>query len=95
MHVARRYLCPACRSNRKDFEIVYKLIQEVQLDAVSGELLFQSDELATLIRSDGRPDLDVRCGRCRYTGSESSFRRAAERDDSEYRPHQPLTSRRS
>lgn len=91
----RRYLCPACRSNRKEFEIVYKLVQEVQLDATSGHVLFQSDELTTLVRRDGRPDLDVRCGRCGYTGSESSFTKAAERDDSGYSVGTPITSRRA
>mgnify|MGYP001048270095 CR=1 FL=1 len=77
--MAKRYLCPVCRGNRSRFEIVYKLVQEVQKDELTGEVLFRSDELVTRLVG-GRPDVDVRCARCGYTGSEASFARAAERE---------------
>lgn len=80
--MARPYLCPACRNNHERFEVIYKLVQEVRLDANTGELLFETDELTTLIDFDGRPDIDVRCGRCSYTGKERSFLQAAKREAS-------------
>lgn len=78
--VSRPYLCPVCRDNREEFELVYKLAQEIRKDPETGKTLYAADELAVLAKEDGRPDLDVRCGRCGYVGAESAFRRAAHRE---------------
>lgn len=77
--MSKPYLCPACRKNRKEFEIIYKLIQEVQKDERSGTIVFRGDELITPVSPKGHPDLDIRCGRCGYSGSETTFVKAAER----------------
>lgn len=79
MTVTRSYLCPVCRDNRREFELVYKLAQEIRLDPESGRTVYLSDELAVLTKGDGRPDLDVKCLRCGYVGGELAFSRAAER----------------
>lgn len=78
--MAKPYLCPVCRTNAKSFEIVYKLVQEIHKDGLTGAITYRSDELVTRIRPDGRPDVDVRCCRCGYTGSEACFTKAAERE---------------
>lgn len=78
--MSRGYLCPVCKANRSRFELIYKLAQEIHKDAESGQTLYQGDELSVLVKSDGRPDLDVRCSACGYTGAEGSFARAAERE---------------
>lgn len=79
--LSRAYLCPVCNVNRKEFELVYKLAQEIHKDPQTGETLFRSDELTTLSKEDGRPDLDVKCLQCGYVGAEAAFSRAAQRDE--------------
>ena len=79
--VNRPYLCPICKSNRREFELVYKLAQEIQKDPETGETLFRSDELTTLTKDDGRPDIDVKCRQCGYIGAETAFSRAARRKE--------------
>lgn len=79
--VNRAYLCPVCKVNRKEFDLIYKLAQEIHKDPDSGETLFRSDELAALLKEDGRPDLDVKCRQCGYVGAEAAFHRAAKRDE--------------
>ena len=78
--MSRPYLCPVCKGNRTHFDLIFKMAQEIRKDAESGDTLYRSDELVTLTHRDGRLDLDVRCGRCGYCGTESSFVKAAERE---------------
>lgn|GEM_PF-980624 len=78
--MGRAYLCPVCKANRREFELVYKLAQEIVKDPDSGATLFCSDELTALLKEDGRPDLDVKCRQCGYVGAEAAFHRAALRD---------------
>lgn len=78
--MASAYLCPVCKANRAEFEIVYKLAQEISKDEETGETLYQSEELTALVREDGRPDVDVRCRLCGYAGPEAHFIGAARRD---------------
>ncbi len=79
-NLSRPYLCPVCKGNRTRFELIFKMAQEVHKDPTSGITQFQSDELTTLTHRDGRLDLDVRCDKCGYVGTEKSFVKAAERD---------------
>lgn len=79
--VSRPYLCPVCRANRVEFELVYKLAQEIRKDPDTGRTVYRADELAVLTKEDGRPDLDVKCRQCGYVGAESTFSRAASRKD--------------
>lgn len=72
-----------CKANRKEFDLVYKLTQEIRKDPETGATLYRSDELAAMCRKDGRPDVDVRCRLCGYVASESVFSRAAQRDQRE------------
>lgn len=76
----RAYTCPICRTNSSHFSLVYKMSQEITKDPDSGRTLFLSDELETVTRPDGQPDLDVCCGVCGYVGQEASFVREAKRD---------------
>ena len=78
--MARPYLCPVCKANRTHFDLIFKMAQEIRKDGESGATLYRSDELVTLTHRDGRLDLDVRCARCGYTGSESTYIKAAERE---------------
>ena len=78
--MASPYLCPVCKANRSEFQLVYKLLQEISKDEETGETLYQGDELTTLVRADGRPHVDVRCRRCGYIGPEPNFAGAALRD---------------
>lgn len=81
------YLCPVCRGNRSNFDVIFKMSQEIQKEAETGETLYVSDELVTLVRDDGRPDLDVRCRQCGYVGAEAAFAGAARREDrDDFRP---------
>lgn len=79
--MAHAYLCPICRKNRTQFALIYKFSQEVQLDAETGEVTFEAPELETVQRADGRPDIDVRCLKCEYTASESTFIQSRRRED--------------
>jgi len=79
--VGSAYLCPVCKANRKEFDLVYKLAQEIRKDPESGATLYRSDELVAMCREDGRPDIDVRCRLCGYVASETAFSRAARRDE--------------
>ncbi|HHW09335.1 MAG TPA: hypothetical protein GXX29_05120 [Firmicutes bacterium] len=67
------YCCPACRRNKKEFALVYKLAQDIIKDPADGRTLYLSDELETLVRADGKLDLDVRCGCCGYLAPEDKF----------------------
>jgi hypothetical protein len=77
--MARPYLCPICRENRSRFMIIYKLAQQVNLDEVTGDPVYEAPELETVARSDGRPDIEVRCLKCDYTAKESTFIKAQSR----------------
>lgn len=79
--MARPYLCPVCKANRREFDLVYKLAQEIHIDPETGKTLYRSDELVALCRDDGRPAIDVRCRLCGYVAAESAFGRAAVRDE--------------
>jgi uncharacterized Zn finger protein len=76
--MARAYKCPICRSNSEQFALVYKMAQEITKDPDSGETLFYADELETLTKIDGQPDLDVRCMMCGYVGQETAFMKEAQ-----------------
>ncbi|MGI6081907.1 MAG: hypothetical protein ACOYEP_03435 [Limnochordia bacterium] len=76
---ARVYACPVCKTNTGRFHIVYKLIQEIHQDPDSGRVLYRSDELETMTKGDGQPDLDIRCQQCEYVGQEAVFIRQAQR----------------
>lgn len=67
------YLCPICHENRSHFTLIYKLAQEVRLDPQTGAPLYEAQELETVLRPDGRPDVEVRCGRCDYVAAETAF----------------------
>lgn len=67
------YRCPKCGKNRSKFSLIYKLAQEISKDPDSGDTLYYSDELETLLLADGRPDLDMRCAACGYAGPEAEF----------------------
>lgn len=71
--MTQAYSCPACRRNRQKFTLIYKLAQDITKDPESGETLYGADELETLAREDGSPDIDMRCAACGYSGPESSF----------------------
>lgn len=79
--MGRAYKCPICRSNREHFALVYKMAQEITKDPYSGDTSYYGDELETVTRPDGQPDLDVRCIACGYVGQEATFVREAQRDD--------------
>lgn len=78
--MARPYLCPICRTNRSRFALIYKLAHEVQLDPKSGASVYEAKELETMLRADGRPDIDVRCLECDYTAAETTFIRTSSRE---------------
>ena len=73
--LAERYLCPICRSNRSSFEVIFKLSREIRKDPDTGEELFQADAMSVVLRND-RPELDIRCLQCGYTGYEGLFVKA-------------------
>lgn len=70
------YQCPICHENRTHFTVIYKLTQEVRLDPKTGSPLFEAQEMESLLRPDGRPDIDFRCMRCHYTAPDTAFGRA-------------------
>ncbi|NLN17563.1 MAG: DNA alkylation repair protein [Firmicutes bacterium] len=74
--MAEPYLCPICRSNRTSFEIIFKLSREIRKDPETGEELFQADSMSVMLRND-RPELEVKCLTCGYTGYEGLFIKAA------------------
>lgn len=76
---AAPYLCPACRTNRTRFTLIYHFAQQVHKDPRTGALTFAADELAPLERA-GRPALDVRCEICNFQGNEGVFVKAARKD---------------
>lgn len=80
MIAIKPYLCPVCKRNWCEFEIIYKIAQEVRKDRHSGRTVYKSDEYVSLTRGDGRPDLDVRCRKCGYVGTENAFVGAAARE---------------
>lgn len=67
------YRCPICHDNRTRFTLIYKLAQDVQLDAETGDPVYEAGELEAVLRPDGRPDLEVRCNACNYVASENAF----------------------
>jgi rubredoxin len=75
----RAYTCPVCKTNASRFCIVYKIAQEIHQDPDNGQIVYRSDDLETLTKSDGQPDLEVRCQQCGYVGQEAVFIRQAER----------------
>ncbi len=75
----RPYLCPGCQGNRSRFELIFHLVQEVQKDPATGQVLYAADELLPLSRGD-RPAMDVRCCVCQFTGHEGLFVKAARRN---------------
>jgi len=70
------YACPICKANRTHFELIHKIAREIHKDPSTGETVYLAPELETLSRG-GRPETDVRCLHCGYTGSERLFIRAA------------------
>lgn len=75
------YLCPICQTNRTRFALIYKFVQEVQLDPHTGRVTYEAQELESALRSDGRPDIDVRCLECDYVGAETTYIRTRRRED--------------
>lgn len=71
--MSRPYTCPVCRSNSEQFALVYKLAQEITKDPDTGAVLYYADELETVTKGDGKPDMDVRCLLCGYIGQERAF----------------------
>ena len=61
------------------FHIVYKLMQEIHQDPDTGRVTYLSDELETMTKGDGQPDLEIRCQQCEYVGKEAVFIRQAQR----------------
>lgn len=74
------YLCPICRTNRTRFALVFHFSQEVHLDPRTGEVVYEAPELEIEQRADGGPAVDVRCLKCNYTASETTFLRTFERE---------------
>lgn len=72
------YACPVCRTNRTRFEVICKIAREIHKDPDTGENTYIAPELETISRS-GKPDIDVKCLNCGYTGYESLFAKAARR----------------
>lgn len=82
--MSEAYRCPICHDNRTHFTFIYKLAQEVHLNAENGTPEYEAPELESLLRPDGRPDVEVRCMRCNYTSAETAFvRRGARRKEQE------------
>lgn len=78
--VADAYLCPICQTNRTRFALIYKFVQEVQLDPHTGRVVYEANELESPLRPDGRLDIDVRCLECDYVGSEMTFIKTRQRE---------------
>ncbi len=76
----QRYVCPICRQNRSQFEIIYRLAQQIQKDPETGALLYVSDTLEMPMLGS-RPELEVRCQSCGYTGTESIFIKTAAKEE--------------
>ena len=55
------------------------MAQEIDKDPDTGRTIDYSDNLETLTRADGQPDLEVRCRACGYVGQEIAFVRQAQR----------------
>lgn len=77
--MVRRYACPVCKHNQTQFEIIYKLSQQIQKDPETGAVIYASDSLETPMVGR-RPDIDVRCSQCGYIGNESVFIKTALRE---------------
>lgn len=74
------YLCPICQTNRTRFALIYKFVQEVQLDPHTGRVTYEAHELESALRPDGRLDIDVRCLECEYVGAETTFIKTRKRE---------------
>lgn len=88
------YLCPICHENRTRFTLIYKLAQEVQLDARTGEPLYEAQELEAVLRPDGRPDLEVQCNSCQYVAPVTAFTPQRERKRNSGKAHSHRKARR-
>lgn len=66
------YLCPACRENRRRFQLIYKLAREVHKHPESGRIEFAEDQWEVVRRGSGL-ELEVRCLLCGHSGDERRF----------------------
>ncbi|BAS28927.1 hypothetical protein [Limnochorda pilosa] len=87
---SRPYLCPICRSNRTQFELVLRLARAVVKDPETGEITYESNQMELLDPPRG-PEREVRCQRCGYTGVENLFVQAALRADRSRVPYRRTT----
>lgn len=76
----RPYLCPICRSNRTQFDLVLRLARAVVKDGETGAITYESNTMELLDPPRG-PEREVHCRRCGYTGAERLFVQAAQRAD--------------
>jgi rubredoxin len=77
-HLAIPYACPVCKTNRTHFEVICKIAREIHKDPDTGENIYIAPELEVVLRT-GKPEIDVKCLSCGYTGHEGIFAKAARR----------------
>jgi hypothetical protein len=75
--MSQRYCCPNCHGNRRRFEVIRHLAQEIEKDPGTGLVEFAADELVTVMNGD-RPELEVICKSCGYRAPELVFIKAGD-----------------
>jgi rubredoxin len=69
----QQYACPNCRGNRARFALIRPMVQPVDKDPWTGEIVAVLGEPTQDVDREGRPRLSVRCRSCGFEGPESMF----------------------